>query len=316
MPQNANANARADRALLIAGLVAVVSLQFGATILNEVGYKLQLQLGNLVIDNFITPLTRSSPAPPAPRPYVEMQPDEIRLLAPSAAPSEMRCGQAVQPESITSTRHVGLDGEAGVTVFVRSAYKTREENDGLYQFTYSIEVSNDGAHPVQLMSRHWVFTDENGHVEEVKGPGARGLMVKILPSTRLEYSSSTFLATPRGSMSAATGRGRTPDSQTPADLERRLTRSAEQSGQARLVPVRGAARGRRGGRRDLAGAPRGRLQRRGRPAGALTRRARRACAVRRGELGAGAAALDRRRPGAPAGRGRGRQLRAAPLRPG
>ena len=45
MPQNANANARADRALLIAGLVAVVSLQFGATILNEVGYKLQLQLG-------------------------------------------------------------------------------------------------------------------------------------------------------------------------------------------------------------------------------------------------------------------------------
>ena len=88
-------------------------------------------------------------------------------------------GEAIPPESITRTRHGPL---ASVTIFVKSAYKTREEADGLHQFIYTVEIANDGEAPLQLMARHWVFTDERGHVEEVKGPGARGQMANPTPN--------------------------------------------------------------------------------------------------------------------------------------
>ena len=137
---------------------------------------------------------------PRPPPYVALQPDEVRLLAPLATAEHMKCGKAIPPESITRTRHDGLSGETGVTIFVRSTYKVREEADGLHLFSYTVEITNDGPTLVQLMTRHWVVTDETGHVEEVKGPGASGLMALIRPGTRIQYSSSTYLTTASGSM--------------------------------------------------------------------------------------------------------------------
>ena len=208
----------ADQVLLIVGLVAAIAVQLFASKISETFAAVRLSspaLDDGVLRRYralrahpavtgeepVPPYIPLAPAPPPNTgrpPYVGRQPDEIRLEHHS--PRETRCGEAIPPESITSTRNVGLDGRAGVTIFVRSVYHVREEVDGLHQFTYSVEIANEGANPIQLMSRHWQFTDSNGHVEEVKGPGARGIMVKISPGTRLEYSSATYLAAAAGSM--------------------------------------------------------------------------------------------------------------------
>ena len=181
-------------ALLIVGLIAVVAAQLFSTKLREAS----LTYVEAVVEGRRS-YRRPPPSPPNTRRphYVELQPDEVRLLAPLATAEHMKCGEAIPPESITKTWH---SLQTGVTIFVRSAYKVREEEDGLHQFTYTVEIANDGESLVQLMTRHWVFTDDRGHVEEVKGPGARGLMAYIRPGSRLQYSSSTYLATARGSM--------------------------------------------------------------------------------------------------------------------
>jgi ApaG protein len=180
--------------LLIVGLIAVIAAQMFATTLREVGRAYV----DLVVEGRM-PYRPPSPSPPNPRrpPFVELQPDEVRQLAPLATAEHMKCGTAIPPESITRTRHGPL---ASVTIFVKSAYTVREEVDGLHQFSYTVEIANDGEATLQLMTRHWVFTDERGHVEEAKGPGARGQMALIQPGDKLQYSSSTYLATTRGSM--------------------------------------------------------------------------------------------------------------------
>ena len=180
--------------LLIVGLIAVLAAQIFATTFREVS----LGYVNAVVEG----RRPYRPPPPSPLntrrpPFVELQPDEVRQLAPLATAEQMKCGEAIPPESITRTRHGPL---ASVTIFVKSAYKVREEMDGSHQFSYTIEIANDGEATLQLMARHWVFTDERGHVEEVKGPGARGQMALIRPGEKLQYSSTTYLATTRGSM--------------------------------------------------------------------------------------------------------------------
>jgi len=67
-------------------------------------------------------------------------------------------------------------------------------------FAYDVEFSNGGSSAVQLLSRHWVFVDENGKSEEIKGPGAKGATPIISMGGKWKYHSGTRLQTPRGSM--------------------------------------------------------------------------------------------------------------------
>ena len=55
-------------------------------------------------------------------------------------------------------------------------------------------------HGAQLRSRHWVITDANGHVEEVKGEGVVGKTPQLGPGERFEYTSWAMLRTPFGTM--------------------------------------------------------------------------------------------------------------------
>ena len=69
-----------------------------------------------------------------------------------------------------------------------------------YVFAYTITISNNGAVPATLMSRHWIITDANGKVQEVSGDGVVGEQPYLQPGERFRYSSGAVLETPVGAM--------------------------------------------------------------------------------------------------------------------
>ncbi|QNA87794.1 Co2+/Mg2+ efflux protein ApaG [Massilia sp. Dwa41.01b] len=88
------------------------------------------------------------------------------------------------------------------TVNVRTQYlpeQSKPDRD-LYVFSYTITIRNSGEVPAQLIARHWVITDTNNRVQEVKGLGVVGHQPLLKPGEQFEYSSGTQLATPQGSM--------------------------------------------------------------------------------------------------------------------
>ncbi|VAW82882.1 ApaG protein [hydrothermal vent metagenome] len=69
-----------------------------------------------------------------------------------------------------------------------------------YVFAYKITLYNSGGVPAQLLSRHWVITDANNKVQEVKGEGVVGEQPCLKPGERYSYTSGTMLETPVGTM--------------------------------------------------------------------------------------------------------------------
>lgn len=90
-----------------------------------------------------------------------------------------------------------------VAVQVRYLADQSDEADNRHVFAYTITVTNEGEHAVQLLSRHWVITDSNSHVQEVKGKGVVGEQPVIQPGQNFEYTSGTVLATQVGTMSGS-----------------------------------------------------------------------------------------------------------------
>ena len=90
----------------------------------------------------------------------------------------------------------------GVRVEVQSRHHA--ERSAPFQqhwfFSYTIRVTNLGSQTVQLISRHWVITDETGHVEEVKGDGVVGEQPVLEPGEAFQYTSFATLRTPTGTM--------------------------------------------------------------------------------------------------------------------
>jgi len=69
-----------------------------------------------------------------------------------------------------------------------------------YFFAYSITITNVGSVAAQLISRHWIITDAEGKVEEVRGLGVVGHQPMLQPGESFEYTSSCPLPTPVGTM--------------------------------------------------------------------------------------------------------------------
>lgn len=69
-----------------------------------------------------------------------------------------------------------------------------------YVFAYTVQVSNRGSETVQLLSRHWIITDGNNEVREVKGEGVVGEQPHIEPGATYRYSSGAILATRTATM--------------------------------------------------------------------------------------------------------------------
>ena len=90
----------------------------------------------------------------------------------------------------------------GVKVEVESRYLP-EQSEPLRQrwfFAYEIRITNQGEDVVQLLNRHWIINDANGHVEEVKGPGVVGDQPVLAPGESYKYTSFCPLTTPFGTM--------------------------------------------------------------------------------------------------------------------
>ena len=69
-----------------------------------------------------------------------------------------------------------------------------------YVFSYTITIRNEGSVPARLLTRHWVITDSNGKVQEVRGDGVVGEQPHLKPGQGFRYSSGAVLETPVGAM--------------------------------------------------------------------------------------------------------------------
>ena len=69
-----------------------------------------------------------------------------------------------------------------------------------YVFAYTIRIHNSGEVPARLISRHWVITDANGKVQEVRGAGVVGEQPWLQPGEDFEYTSGAVLETALGTM--------------------------------------------------------------------------------------------------------------------
>ncbi len=69
-----------------------------------------------------------------------------------------------------------------------------------YVFAYTITIRNGGEAPAKLLARHWVITDANGKVQEVRGEGVVGEQPRLSPGEYFRYTSAAMIATPVGVM--------------------------------------------------------------------------------------------------------------------
>ena len=66
------------------------------------------------------------------------------------------------------------------------------EEAGQYVFRYVIRIRNSGRLPARLISRHWIITDIDNRVQEVRGDGVVGEQPLILPGQTYEYTSGSY----------------------------------------------------------------------------------------------------------------------------
>jgi len=75
-----------------------------------------------------------------------------------------------------------------------------DEPAGRFVFAYTITLRNTGTVPAQLVSRHWIITDANSQVQEVRGLGVIGEQPLLAPGESFQYTSGAAIATPVGTM--------------------------------------------------------------------------------------------------------------------
>ena len=89
-----------------------------------------------------------------------------------------------------------------IKVTVGSQYIETESNPeaNRFVFAYTITIENQGNIAAKLLSRHWIITDANNRVQEVKGKGVIGEQPYLRPGDSFQYTSGTMMETPVGSM--------------------------------------------------------------------------------------------------------------------
>jgi ApaG protein len=97
-------------------------------------------------------------------------------------------------------RSEALTRDVRVTVQAHYVPERSRPEDDLWFFAYHVIIENIGAEPVQLISRHWIITDGETRVQEVRGPGVVGEQPVLGPGEKFEYTSACPLPTAFGTM--------------------------------------------------------------------------------------------------------------------
>lgn len=89
-----------------------------------------------------------------------------------------------------------------IRVSVETSYLPEQSDPGSerYVFSYTITIHNTGEEAAKLLRRHWIITDANGKVQEVRGDGVVGEQPHLAPGQGFRYSSGAILETPVGTM--------------------------------------------------------------------------------------------------------------------
>ena len=89
-----------------------------------------------------------------------------------------------------------------IRVDVQTSYVAEQSDprERRFVFTYTITLRNEGHMPAKLLTRHWIITDADGKVQEVRGDGVVGEQPHLKPGQGFRYSSGTMISTPVGSM--------------------------------------------------------------------------------------------------------------------
>lgn len=96
---------------------------------------------------------------------------------------------------------------SNIQVEAVSQYVAEQSDPGerRFVFAYTIKIHNRGDSPAQLLTRHWLITDSDGHVQEVHGDGVVGEQPEIHPGETHCYSSGAMIETPVGTMEGKYG---------------------------------------------------------------------------------------------------------------
>jgi ApaG protein len=89
-----------------------------------------------------------------------------------------------------------------IRVDVQTSYVPEQSDPGSqrFVFSYTITILNEGSEAARLLRRHWLITDANGKVQEVRGDGVVGEQPHLQPGQGFRYSSGAILETPVGTM--------------------------------------------------------------------------------------------------------------------
>ncbi len=97
---------------------------------------------------------------------------------------------------------MSIDIPYNITIAVRTRYLAEQSQPAQqrFVFSYTITLRNAGALPARLLTRHWIITDADGKVEEVRGEGVVGEQPWLRPGEGYEYTSGAVLTTSVGTM--------------------------------------------------------------------------------------------------------------------
>ncbi len=89
-----------------------------------------------------------------------------------------------------------------IQVDVETRYIEEQSNpeQNYYVFAYTITIRNKGHQRAKLLTRHWIITDSNQKVQEVRGDGVVGEQPELNPGEQFVYTSGTMLETSIGTM--------------------------------------------------------------------------------------------------------------------
>lgn len=95
-----------------------------------------------------------------------------------------------------------MSDEYDIDVKVETQYLDEQSDpeQSLYVFSYTITITNNGSIGAKLLKRHWIITDANNQIQEVRGEGVVGEQPHLKPGESYRYTSGTHFRTEVGNM--------------------------------------------------------------------------------------------------------------------